>query len=105
MVIYRDGSSSAAVVQAFAVCRLFSDAKSGKNAVQNVVGRGCAGDSVDGPERSVEIHQEHFVRNAELDRAARVLESFERFFKQILVPQAGDAAAFWCGEALGSQAA
>ena len=79
MVIYRDGSSRAAVVQLYWFNRLFSDAEGGKNAVQDVIGRGGSCDGINGPEGRVEIHQLHFVRDAKLYRAARVLKSFERF--------------------------
>ena len=105
MVIYRDGSSRAAVVQPLLVYRLFSYAECGKNAVQDVIGRSGTGNGIDGPQSGIKVHQQHFVRDAERYRAASVLKSFERFFEQILMPQAGDAAAFGRGQPLGSKAA
>ena len=41
-----------------------ADAESGEDPVQNVVGRGGAGDGIDGRERRVKIQQQHLVRGA-----------------------------------------
>lgn len=42
---------------------LFSDAESGEDQVEDVVGSGLAGERVESPERAIEIEQDHLVRN------------------------------------------
>ena len=49
---------------------LLADAESAEDAVQDVVGGGGAGDGVDGPQRCVEIQQQHLVRDANTAAAA-----------------------------------
>jgi hypothetical protein len=44
------------------------------------------------------------VRNAEFNRAPGIMESFERLYQELLMPQAGDRSAFGCSEAFRSEA-
>ena len=70
------------------------DAERREDAVQDVVGGGRAGDGVDGPQRGVEIEQQHLVR----DVAAAAPRAFSRYpsdsRRELLVAQAGDEAGF-----------
>src|SRR6185437_7240215 len=53
---------------------LFAYAEGRENAIQDVVGRSCTSDGVDGPQGRVKIQQQHLVRNPERGRAARLIE-------------------------------
>src|SRR5690242_21014769 len=50
--------------------RLLADAKRREDAIEDVVGGSGSCDGVDGPERAVEIEQQHFVRDVFRHRAA-----------------------------------
>src|SRR3954451_13975230 len=54
---------------------LFFYAEGGENPVQDIVRRSSASDAIDGPQRRIEIQQQHLMGDAERGRGARLLQS------------------------------
>src|SRR5262245_1355670 len=71
---------------------VLDDTEGGEESIQDIIRGGFAGHAVDEPEGSIEIEQEHLVRNAQFGGALRLLESFARLLQQPLVADAGDEA-------------
>ncbi len=69
---------------------LFANAERREDPVQDIIGRGSAGDRVQRPQRGVKIQQQHFVRDAKLSRFASLCQRLHAFAQQLLVPDAGD---------------
>src|SRR5258708_10124609 len=91
-------------VRSIFICRYssFADTERGENAIQKIVGRRRSGDRVDGPQRGVEIEQQHFVRNPKFGGVPRLFQRFTRFAQELLMPQAGDESAFLLQASAGS---
>src|ERR1022692_1041851 len=71
---------------------LFSDAEGAENQIEDIVGRGGSGHFVDRTQRSVEIEQQHLVRNAGAYGVAGGIQRTERVMDQFLMAHAGKKA-------------
>ena len=79
----------------------FSDAEGGKDQVQDVVRSGLAGEGVEGPERAIEIEQDHLVGNAAVVGLPGVSQGGESRRNGLVLAEIGEHAGFGGGSAGG----
>src|SRR5258706_13738309 len=73
---------------------LFSYAEGGENPVQDIVRRCRAGNGINGPQRGVEIQQQHLMRDAERGCGAGLLQSLAGFLQELFMAETRDETAF-----------
>src|SRR6185437_7162246 len=69
---------------------LLADAERGEDAVQDVIGRGDAGDGVNGLQSAIEIEQQHLMWHIRVNRTTRLTKHGSSLSEKVLVPDAGD---------------
>src|SRR5436853_7401014 len=72
---------------------LFPNAKTAEDQIQDVVGSGVAGERVEGAKGTVEVEQQHLVRNRIVYRPSRGFQSGQRLAHQLLLAKVGKHAA------------
>ena len=82
--------------------QLFSDAETGKDQIQDVLGRGLAGEGVKSPERTIEIEQDHLVGNVFCVRFRSVIQGSHGGQNCLMMPQVRQHAGL-CSGASGSE--